>query len=224
MKPKQDVYTEPQRNARAGFTLIELLIVVVIIGILAAIIVPRFDQFRQRAHFVSIVNDFRNLGAAQERYFQINREYATDIADIDFATSTGVELEVTEATVDGWAAIGTHVSLDADQGCGIYMGDAAAPALPSGAAMTVDPGLPECAGSLGREPGSRPVDPGSGVHSRIVPTWTTGQGRTSVRRELLVSTAILFHGGRSESPSPPSRSRFRSSTPRSGLWCSSAES
>jgi hypothetical protein len=75
----------------------------------------------------------------------LNREYAIDLADIDFTTSTGVELEVTEATVNGWAAVGTHESLDADQGCGIYMGDAAAPALPSGAAMTVDPGLPECA-------------------------------------------------------------------------------
>jgi len=145
MKPERTICTEPPRNAQAGFTLIELLIVVVIIGILAAIIVPRFDQYRQRAHFVSIVNDFRNLGAAQERYFQLNREYATDLADIDFTTSVGVELEVTEATVNGWAAIGTHESLSADQGCGIYMGDAAAPALPSGAAMTVDPGLPECA-------------------------------------------------------------------------------
>ena len=127
-----------------GFTLIELLIVVVIIGILATIMVPRFDEYRQRAHFTAIVNDFRNLGAAQERYFQMNREYAVDLADIDFTTSTGVDLEVTEATVNGWAAVGTHESLAADQGCGIYMGNAAAPALPSGAAMSVDPGLPEC--------------------------------------------------------------------------------
>ncbi len=147
MKPERDHSAGPDahRRQRAGFTLIELMIVVVIIGILAAITLPRFDEFRQRAHFVSILNDFRNLGAAQERYFQLNREYAVDLGDIDFTTTEGVELEVMEATVNGWAAVGTHEALEADQGCGIYMGDAAAPALPSGAAMTVDPGLPECA-------------------------------------------------------------------------------
>ena len=144
MKPDRDLPTERPRNTRAGFTLIELVVVVVVIGILATIMVPRFDEFRQRAQFTAIVNDFRNLGAAQERYFQLNREYATDLADIDFTTSNGVELEVTEATVDGWAAIGTHLSLSDDQGCGIYVGDAAAPALPSGAAMSVAAGLPEC--------------------------------------------------------------------------------
>lgn len=133
------------RERRGGFTLIELMVVTVVIGLLAAIALPRFDSFRQRAHFTSILNDFRNLGAAQERYYQLNQEYAVDLADIDFALTEGVDLEVTEASVRGWAAVGTHNALDAAQGCAIYLGDADAPALPNGAAMSVDPGLPECA-------------------------------------------------------------------------------
>ena len=130
---------------RGGFTLIELMLVTLVIGILAAIALPRFDSFRQRAHYTSIISDFRNLSAAQERYFQLNREYALDLADIDFTLTEGVTLDVTEATVTGWAAVGTHEALAEDQGCSIYLGEAAAPALPSGAAMSVDPGLPECA-------------------------------------------------------------------------------
>lgn len=55
----------------------------VVIGVLAAIMIPRVDSFRQRAHYVSIAQDFRNLGQAQERFFQLNDQYATDLADLD---------------------------------------------------------------------------------------------------------------------------------------------
>lgn len=128
----------------AGFTLIELLIVTLIIGILAAVALPRFDAFRQRADLAAITSDFSNLGAAQERYYQLNLEYAVDLDDIDFETSPGVRLDVTEASVSGWAAVGTHESLDDTQGCAIYIGDATPPALPNGEAMSVSSGLPEC--------------------------------------------------------------------------------
>ena len=69
-----------QRRVRspsvAGFTLIELLMVMVVLGILASVMISRVDAFRQRAHYVSITQDFRNLGRSQERYFELNREYA----------------------------------------------------------------------------------------------------------------------------------------------------
>ena len=133
------------RIRRAGFTLIELTVVTLVVGVLAAIMIPRVDSFRQRAHYTSIVQDFRHLGASQERHFQLNLEYAIDLADLDFSTSSGVDIEVSEASVQGWAAVGTHQSLDDTQGCGIYMGNAAAPPLPNGQPLGVGPGIPRCA-------------------------------------------------------------------------------
>jgi len=54
---------------RKGFTLIELLIVVVIIGILAAIAIPKFAATKDKAKLGSVKTDLRNMMTAQEAYF-----------------------------------------------------------------------------------------------------------------------------------------------------------
>ncbi|MGI9090347.1 MAG: type II secretion system protein, partial [Gemmatimonadaceae bacterium] len=56
-----------KRNTK-GFTLIELLIVVVIIGILAAIAIPKFAATKERAYVASMKTDLRNLVTAEEGY------------------------------------------------------------------------------------------------------------------------------------------------------------
>ena len=53
---------------KKGFTLIELLIVVVIIGILAAIAIPKFSSTRERAYFCAMKSDLKNLATQQEMY------------------------------------------------------------------------------------------------------------------------------------------------------------
>ncbi len=53
---------------KKGFTLIELLIVVVIIGILAAIAIPKFTNTKAKAYVSAMKADLRNLATAEEQY------------------------------------------------------------------------------------------------------------------------------------------------------------
>ena len=55
------------RNKK-GFTLIELLIVVVIIGILAAIAIPKFAATKDKAYIATMKSDLRNLATYEEQY------------------------------------------------------------------------------------------------------------------------------------------------------------
>src|SRR3989442_1874079 len=61
---------------RKGFTLIELLIVVVIIGILAAIAIPKFANTKAKAYIASMKSDLRNLVTAEEAYFADSVKYS----------------------------------------------------------------------------------------------------------------------------------------------------
>lgn len=79
-----------------GFTLIELLIVIVIIGILAAIAVPKFAATKDRAKLAAIKSDVRNLMNAQEAYYVDNLKYTTAITT--FFPSPGNLVTLTAGT------------------------------------------------------------------------------------------------------------------------------
>jgi prepilin-type N-terminal cleavage/methylation domain-containing protein len=103
------LFQQPKRTAsRSGFTLIELLIVVVIIGILAAIAIPKFQNTKGKANAAALKSDLRNLSSAQEAYFFENNAYSSDPALLKMQTSPGVQLSIVDASSSGWSAKATH--------------------------------------------------------------------------------------------------------------------
>jgi len=117
-------------RSRTGFTLIELLIVVVIIGILAAIAIPKFNNTKGKAGVATMRSDLRNFASAQESYWVENRTYyggAVPGAGFVYKPSQGVLVTIVSATDAGWSASALMPS-STTQSCVIFYGSA--PALP----------------------------------------------------------------------------------------------
>ena len=111
-------------GSRRGFTLIELLIVVVIIGVLASIAIPKFSAVRQKAFRSAMMSDLKNLASHQEVYHNSSYTYASALSAAQATASDGVTITINEASGTGWAATATHVALPSEQ-CGVYHGSAA---------------------------------------------------------------------------------------------------
>jgi type IV pilus assembly protein PilA len=65
-------------RSNKGFTLVEIMIVVVIIGLLAAMAIPAFQKVRASSQDKAVLNNMRQLGAAADQYF------------LEFGTSTAL--------------------------------------------------------------------------------------------------------------------------------------
>ena len=107
------------RSAK-GFTLIELLIVVVIIGILAAIAIPKFANTKEKAYIASMKSDLRNLITAQEAYFADQVTYASSTTNLNYSVSAGNTVTIGTATGTGWTATSTNNATT--KTCGIFVG------------------------------------------------------------------------------------------------------
>ena len=103
-------------RSKKGFTLIELLIVVVIIGILAAIAIPRLANTKDKAYVAQMKSDLRNLATFEEQYSADNNGgyfsgTATSAKPLNgFTASANVTIVATSTVgpTPSWTASATH--------------------------------------------------------------------------------------------------------------------
>ncbi|NUQ13058.1 MAG: prepilin-type N-terminal cleavage/methylation domain-containing protein [Gemmatimonadaceae bacterium] len=129
-----------RNTIRKGFTLIELLIVVVIIGILAAIAIPKFANTKEKAYLASMKSDLRNMATTQEAYFADFQVYVSGTASNvggttasvnGFVPSAGVTVTAAATGGTGWSATSGHSGTT--KTCAIFVGvGAVAPATVEG--------------------------------------------------------------------------------------------
>ena len=114
---------------RKGFTLIELLIVVVIIGILAAIAIPKFAATKDKAKLAAVRTDLRNIMTSQEAYWADNTTYAT-VAQLqavtNFSLSPGNSVSIATVGASGFTATVTNSNITAGfTNCQVQVGGGA---------------------------------------------------------------------------------------------------
>ena len=127
------------RTNNRGFTLIELLIVVVIIGILVSIVVPKFANGKERAMVSAMRSDLHNLVTAQEAFYTNGLQYYNGpVPDPTFSYNVSENVTVTLQNVSpsGWGATATHSG--STRTCAVYVGTGG-PIAPA-----VQEGVPTC--------------------------------------------------------------------------------
>lgn len=74
----------PQAHAGRGFTLIEMMVTVALVGILAAVALPSYDSFIQKARRTEAKAALVDLASRQEKFYSINNKYTATAADLGY--------------------------------------------------------------------------------------------------------------------------------------------
>jgi type IV pilus assembly protein PilE len=109
------------RKYMRGVTLMELMIVVVIVGILAAIAFPSYREYVARAKRNEAKSALLQIATMQERFYLQNNTYTTDMTTLGFPVATNFlsasesyRVSVTAADPNNYAATATYQNADAE--------------------------------------------------------------------------------------------------------------
>ncbi|HVB32071.1 MAG TPA: type II secretion system protein [Gemmatimonadaceae bacterium] len=108
---------------RKAFTLVEILVVIMIVGVLAAIAIQRFGTSKSKAYLTAMKSDLRNLVTAEAGWFADSSRYSTDLSVIAFRQSSGVNAPSVVTGAGYWSATVTHSKLTGHT-CGVAVNTA----------------------------------------------------------------------------------------------------
>jgi prepilin-type N-terminal cleavage/methylation domain-containing protein len=120
-------------RSRQGFTLIELLVAVLVIGIISALVYPKFGPVRERTYVAAMKNSLNKMVSAQENYLDANGQYGTlanlqgigfeldeDVTGPGGIGSPTITLHTSSNPQYGWQAVVGHSKTMTE--CGIQYG------------------------------------------------------------------------------------------------------
>jgi len=100
------------RRTRHGFTFVELLTVMVVMGLLAGIGVPRIRNMKEKSYQATLRSDLGTLRTAEEAYYAENLRYTTDLTALDFRPTSDVQIVIVSTDpLKGWSALARHAWL-----------------------------------------------------------------------------------------------------------------
>ena len=101
----------PMTPNRRGFTLVEILVVVLVIGILAAIAIPRYSGSKDKAYVATMIADLHNAAIYEEQYASENHaQYFSGIATEDLAVEGFRASKSVTVTLTAVNILGSHIS------------------------------------------------------------------------------------------------------------------
>ena len=103
-----------KNTSKKGFTLVEIMIVVVIIGLLAAMAIPAFQKVRQDSRESAVVNDARQLASAAQQYMLENNVTTVTVGYTASTGTIGTWLDDYVRKIGKGYALSTNLTLDGD--------------------------------------------------------------------------------------------------------------
>jgi type IV pilus assembly protein PilA len=105
MEPHSLVAFRSREGSTPGFTLIEILVVVAVIGLLVAIAIPQFMNYRRQGVDAQMKSDLRNAAVAVESYYARRSIYPLSLAEVTpfgFQPTDGVTLSLVSVSQNAY--------------------------------------------------------------------------------------------------------------------------